>query len=92
MEQRFALPVSPVSPRTPTTDRNVSLQRLQHPLELCAQIKLLATVLIATVALRLVQRVLDRRRTTVFSVLLAHTSSTGIALALMEMAFAPVLV
>jgi len=74
------------------TDRDASLQRPQHLLELCAQMKLLATVLIATVALRLVQRVLDRRRTTVFSVLLARTSSTGIALALMEMAFAPVLV
>jgi len=46
----------------------------------------------ADVVLLRVRRVPDRHRTIALSVLLAHTGSTGAALALMEMAFAPVLV
>jgi len=91
-EQGLALPANPVLPRTPTTDRNASPRSPPRRPELHAPTEVSVAVPLVTVALRRVKRVLDRHRTIVLSVVLAHTSSTGAALALMEMAFAPVLV
>jgi len=51
-----------------------------------------AAVPLVAVALRRVKRVLDPHRTIVLSAVLARTRSTGAVLALMEMAFALVLV
>jgi len=92
MGRELALPANPILLWTPTTEHNVSLQRLPHRTEPSALSEPLAMVPIATVALHRVLRVLDRHRTIASSVLPARTSSTGPALALMEMAFAPVLV
>lgn len=92
MGRELALPAKPVLHRTPTTERNASLQRVPHRTEPSALSELSATVPIATVALRRAPRVLDQHRTIALSVLLARSSSTGAALALTEMAFAPVLV
>jgi len=92
MGREPALPANPVLLRTPTTERNASLQRAPHRTEPSALSELSATVPIATVALRHVPRVLDQHRTIALSALLARSSSTGAVLALMEMVFAPVLV
>jgi len=92
MGRELALPANPVLLRTPTTERNASLQRVPHRTEPSALSEVSATAPIATVALRRAPRVLDQHRTIALSVLLARSSSTEAALALMEMAFAPVLV
>jgi hypothetical protein len=92
MGQELALPANPVLLRTPTTDRNALPQRVPHRTEPPALWELSAMVPIATVVLHRVLRVLDQHRTIAKSVLLARSSSMGVALALMEMAFAPVLV
>ena len=92
MGRELVLPANPVLLRTPTTEHNASLQKVLRRTEPSVLLEVSATVPTATVALRRAPRVLDQHRTIALSVLLARSSSTGAALALMEMAFAPVLV
>lgn len=90
-ERGLAFPANPISLRTPTTERNASLCSPPHRPESCAPSEAPATVPLATLVLRRVKRVLDRHRMIAVFVLLECTSSARVALALMEMAFAPVL-
>jgi hypothetical protein len=91
MEQGLALPANPASLRTPTIERNASHQTPSRQPGPRAPTEVSATVPLAAFALRPAKHVLEQLRTTVLSVLLARTSSTEAALALMEMAFVPVL-
>lgn len=91
MEQGLALPASPISLRTPTTERNVSLHRRPHRPEMRAPWEPSAMVPIATLAHHRVQRVLDRHRTIALFVPLARTSLMGAALGPMKMASVQIL-
>lgn len=91
MEQGLASPANPALPRMPTTGRNASRQNPSHRPEIHVPTEPLATVPLVALVHPLAQHVLDRHRTTVFSVLLARTSSTLAVLPLMQTAFAPVL-
>lgn len=88
----LALPANPVSLRTPTTERNALPHRPLRRQEPSVPTEASAMVPTATLALRRAQRVPGQHRTIALSVLLARTSSTGVALALMETVSAPVLV
>lgn len=88
----LALPANLVLLRTPTTERNALPHRPPRRQEPSVLTEASATGPLATLALRRVKRVPGQHRTIALSVLLARTSSTGAALALMETVSAPVLV
>ena len=90
-ERGLALLVKPVLLRTPTIERNASDQAPSPQPEPRAPMEVSATVPLAVFVLPLARPVQERLPTIVLSALLARTSSTEAALALMEMAFAPVL-
>lgn len=92
MERGLASLANPILPKTPTTERNVSLRILSRRLAPRAPPEASALVLLAPPALRRVQLVPDRHQMTVLPVLLDHTSSTGAALALTGTAFVLVLI
>lgn len=88
----LALPVNPALLRTPTTERTVLPHRPPRRQEPSVLTEVSAMVPAAALALHRVERVLGQHRTIALSVLLARTSSTAVALALMETVSAPVLV
>ena len=91
MERELALLAKPVLLKTPMTGHNASHHKPSPHPEPHAPTEASSTVLLAVFVLRPAKHVPDRHRMTVFSVLLAPTSSAEAALALTETAFAPVL-
>lgn len=92
MEQELALLVNPVLLRMPTTERNVLPRVPSRRLEPRVPPKVSALVPTAALALHHVQRVQDRHQTPALPALLPYTCSTEAVSALMETAFALVLV
>ena len=92
MGLELVLPVNPALLRTPTTERTALLHRPPPRQEPSVLTEVSAMVPTAALALHRVERVLGQHRMIALSVLLARTSSTGVALALMETVSAPVLV